>query len=283
MSPFHVVTSRRNCSHRSDDTFFFILPRTISFLAACQIFGIGIVSPIYFSLSILSTDPKTATKEVRYHFVRALPTACQLCYVVPSIMMFLPPFSTPLAAQNTIALWQASPILVAVVASVLAALIKRPKSHEPGLQTASITVEETSADPMALKYLHRLYKIVFTVALFMHITLICYIWDQPDLTLTSVFFDIPSPHSDWDLSDQDTAICTYMKFNLAFCVMSTVVYMLYIVWDMRLVDQISKQEAISATAGIFAGQLLIGPAATYIGIWRWRERIMSRVRAFQRG
>ncbi|ROV93606.1 hypothetical protein VMCG_08112 [Cytospora schulzeri] len=55
------------------------------------------------------------------------------------------------------------------------------------------------------------------------------------------------------------------------------IYLLYTAWDLRRLGYITNMEVAKAVAAVAVGQLLVGPGATYIGMWYWREGILTRL------
>ncbi|KAK2042816.1 FAD binding domain-containing protein [Colletotrichum somersetense] len=49
----------------------------------------------------------------------------------------------------------------------------------------------------------------------------------------------------------------------------------YSIWDIRRLGYISSLSALKAAVGVVLGQVLVGPGATWAGLWYWREEIFA--------
>lgn len=50
---------------------------------------------------------------------------------------------------------------------------------------------------------------------------------------------------------------------------------LYTVWDLRRRGYATTRAAGTAAAGLVLGQVLVGPGASYAGLWMWREGVLA--------
>lgn len=195
-------------------------------------------------------------------------------YVLPTVMMFVP-LGDISATQNMVAFWQPSPIYAAALTAIIAAFIRRARTNKT--KSKSKTVRKTAESVSGpLKSAYAFAFVQFALA---HVSLIGYIMSHPGLSLNHVFLDLPHPFGEWDLSDPTRAIFIFMKFDMLFYVLSVLVYLLYNIWDLMKLGCVSTQDATRATVATFAGQVLVGPGATYVGVWRWREEALTKLKS----
>ncbi|KAK2016029.1 FAD/NAD(P)-binding domain-containing protein [Colletotrichum eremochloae] len=50
---------------------------------------------------------------------------------------------------------------------------------------------------------------------------------------------------------------------------------LYAIWDMRRAGYIKTFSALKAAVGVALGQILVGPGATWAGLWYWRDEVFA--------
>ncbi|KAK1961078.1 FAD/NAD(P)-binding domain-containing protein [Colletotrichum sublineola] len=50
---------------------------------------------------------------------------------------------------------------------------------------------------------------------------------------------------------------------------------LYAIWDMRRAGYIKTFSALKAAVGVALGQVLVGPGATWAGLWYWRDEVFA--------
>lgn len=64
---------------------------------------------------------------------------------------------------------------------------------------------------------------------------------------------------------------------LALSAAAMATFGLYTAWDLRRRGYTTSREAKRAAAGFVVGQVLIGPGASYAGLWRWREGVLAQL------
>lgn len=56
---------------------------------------------------------------------------------------------------------------------------------------------------------------------------------------------------------------------------ATATFGLYTVWDLRRRGYTTSRQAKRVAVGYLAGNILVGPGASYAGLWMWRECVMA--------
>lgn len=228
------------------------------FVAACQAFGIAKVAPLYFVVTLLTSDnpiyQRTSGRIVDPAIAKAALPALIIGFIVPSTLMFIP--SSAGVWQIKIALWQLAPIIVGPLASSLASMIRgREGPQEP--------------DPHQLKmfgnrdlmWLLASYTVVFIATGAVHAWTLSRIISSPSLTLSGVFWH--------------NVLSTFFKWNLAIYATTLALWCQYSVLQMRQMGYITTSKAWSTAIMTMASTILFGPAATYAGIWFWKERTIA--------
>lgn len=127
--------------------------------------------------------------------------------------------------------------------------VKAPKGSE-ALSAYSIT---------DASLLRKTYAATFAVSALIHLGLIGRFVCGSGLNLSTVL------------------ITPSMLRDIIFHGLLLAVYLVYTAWDMRRLGYITTVESVKMIAAVTVGQLLVGPGATYIGMWYWREGILTRL------
>jgi hypothetical protein len=229
-------------------------------MAASQILGIAQVAPLYFILTLLTSDnpiyQRTSGRIVDSAIAKAAMPALGLGFIIPSVLMFVP-FS-PGVWPAKIAILRLAPIAVGPLAAFIAGRIRsREGPQEP--------------DPHQLKmfengdlpWLQASYAAVFLVTGVFHIWTMASILSSSRLSVMSVFWtNVVSDFFKWDLA-------IYAACLAIWCVQS--------VFDMRRMGYITSSTTWMAAMAVTASTVAVGPASTYSGLWFWRERTIARL------
>lgn len=176
--------------------------------------------------------------------------------------------------QKITALWQASPVFGAVLTTFLAAFFRRaslgPDSTK--FNQAKLAEKKTGNPLPALRIAYALTTVILASV---HHYLLFDIGSTAETSLYDVFFNLPHPFADWDLSDPYSAMAIFLKFDLIFYTLSIVVYLLYCIVDLKMLDCITTSQARQAAIVVLTGPLTVGPGATYVGFWWWREEMLA--------
>lgn len=233
-----------------------------SIFAIYQLLGIGKVAPIYFLLSIYTSSrsvyARTTGRPVPFNAAKALLPALCLGYVIPTVLMFLP-HEDSITQQNMIAFWQPSPLYVSLLAWVgskaLSAL--RPTKR------FDLEIFENKDLP----YLQCGYAFCFFATAITHICILLYGGLTPSVSFSQAFFNLPG----FDAID----ISAFWKYDMLLCFSSVMVWLLYSVFELRRSGYITTSTVFNAVGLTLASGVLVGPAATYAGVWAWRESVIA--------
>ncbi|KAF4545414.1 FAD binding domain containing protein [Lasiodiplodia theobromae] len=222
--------------------------------AAYQLRGIGLVAPIYYLVSVFTSSHRAyehlSGRPVPEAVAKAIVPAVVLGYAIPTALMFLP-YGSAAVVQNAIATWQPAPVLACALVWALAHLLG--SSHRGGGPLAMYSKRET-------EHLRSAYLTTFVVAAIVHAAVFVYLVVDPDMSFRqAVRFVLPPPHGRISSQDDfDSAMSNFWR-----------------IWSMRRRGYISTAQAGRAVAAVVCGQVLVGPGATYAGLWYWRENCLS--------
>ncbi|KAK0661274.1 FAD-dependent monooxygenase paxM [Lasiodiplodia hormozganensis] len=233
-----------------------------------QLFGLGIVLPLYVLVFFYSSEgiaywmpaerciPQSASKAI-------LPSLI-LGFLVPSVLMvLLGPESGYL--QEAIAFWQITPILVSPLSALLSKL-QGPESSKNG----EAPVEDYQG--LDLPHLRRLYDVLFFIAAAVHVAVLGFLGLSSGTTIIGAFVPM-NPGS--PVSSLAAGMKIFFQFDLLLVVFTIFVWVVLNIGEMKRVG-IIKSPLLKAIVGLLLGFLLVGPGATILAFWEWREDVMAR-------
>lgn len=214
---------------------------------------------------------------------RALLPAVGLGYVLPTVFMLLPLWSSPGIWLDFTTLWQVAPVLAGPLAAIFVSLAR--SCHAA---FGSGKGEEASADPdreiyrnRDLPHLLTAYSALGYAAAALHVSALVYALATPAVSLFRAFFDVPCwPWLDgaatWEvgMGDHD-AVAVLFKWDLLGFAAALLVWCLFNVFEMRRVGYVTTPAAWRAAAAVAASLVLVGPGAMYAGTWYWREKTIA--------
>ncbi|KAJ3952413.1 hypothetical protein N0V92_011160 [Colletotrichum tropicale] len=227
-----------------------------------QLLGIGKVAPFYFLLSVYTTSrsvyARTTGRPVPSHVAKVILPALCLGYAIPTALMFLP-HEDAVTQQNAIAFWQPFPVYVSLLAWAGSKVVYAMKPTK--------TLDWEALENKDLPYLQSGYAFCFFATAITHISTFLYAGLNASVSISESFFGLPP----WDAM----TIAGFWKYDMVLCFASIAVWLLYSVFEMRRFGYITTSAALKAVGLTLAGSVLVGPAATYAGVWAWRESVIA--------
>lgn len=278
-----------------------------------QVLGIFRMAPIYVIFAIFEGFDLSPGRFVRPAVAKSLIPALVLGYIVPTLLMLLPT-SNIHALQTICAIWQPCPAFVAVLISVFSSGIdwwdrlglQKKESNDKSIKDAKVGndskegIKETARaarerqrmqDPSLpievsleryknpdVPILQAAYSVLFWMQATAHISTFIYTYLHPDLTISQLFFGLQNPFTaDWGITDPVAAMMAFLQYDYAISTAALIVYELFSVWKLRQMGYVTTQRAALAVLGLAAGQLSVGPGATWAALWSWRENVLANV------
>ncbi|KAK2808447.1 hypothetical protein FQN50_004655 [Emmonsiellopsis sp. PD_5] len=236
-----------------------------SFWALYQVLGIATVGPLYYTAYIFASRHETywwpLSRQVPTSSAKALLPSLVLGYLIPTLLLFTP-YSNPRTGATMVLFWQFSPIYVNILLSIFSR-INATLSPNDDHKTP------TAANPLTdIPHLKRVYMFSVIVSTATHIFTVV----RP-ISLAAIFIPYtgPSQHVSFAEGIRSMWIVDFWVYFLA-----TLVWAVVAVWDMKRVGMAGTNLA-KAVAVIVLGAVVVGPAATTVGVWWWREGVMGRV------
>lgn len=284
-------------------------------LLVMQIQGIFRMAPLYVMVAIFEGFDLSPGRFVRPAVAKSLIPALILGYIIPTILMLLPT-SNVHALQTYCAIWQPSPAFVAILVSVFSRVIgwwdrlvaqnqkqnndnaiEDAREGEPSkggnnfhnsraarereqLEDPNLPIEESLErykNP-DVPILQAAYSVLFWLQAAAHISTLVYTYAHPDLTVSQLFLGLQDPFSkDWGLADPVAAMMAFLQYDMAVSAAALIAYELFSVWKLRQMGYVTTRCAALAALGVAAGQLTVGPGATWAALWSWRENVLANV------
>ncbi|KAI1758575.1 FAD binding domain protein [Hypoxylon sp. FL1150] len=241
------------------------------FLVAMQLQGVGQIAPLYYILSALFAGERNAGRWIPVHVAKALVPALTLGYILPTVMM-LTPRANARSWQDWTALWQFSPILFTTFTALFASVIKQWKKLTSSVKESPFDFYKDEDVPI----LKSVYYYAFALLAAAHASTLAYAYLHPDISFAELSGNLPNPFDpEWSLPTVTSQIAVFLKYDFAMCFVSVAVYGLYAIWTLRKMGYIKTSQAAVPLLACILGQVLVGPGATMVGLWSWRESVLA--------
>ncbi|GKT46810.1 citreoviridin biosynthesis protein D [Colletotrichum spaethianum] len=238
-----------------------------SLYAVYQLVGIGKVAPVYYLISLYTTDRKVYTRPtgrpIPSSVARVLPAALCFGYVVPTILMFTQ-YGDNMAQQNAIAFWQPSPVYVSILTWVFSGILRY-------VSPTTKSLDWEIFDQKDLGSLRIGYALCFFTTAVLHICVFVYAHLSPSVSFVKAFFDLPTVAS----MSLGHDISGFWKYDMLLCFGAVATWCLYSVYELRRLGYVTTRTAVGAAMATSLGNIVIGPGATYAALWAWREDIIA--------
>ena len=181
------------------------------------------------------------------------------------------PYSNPRLTELAILIWQPFPIYINFLL-VLFARIHRAFYPEPN---RTPDADKPFPDSSSL---NTIYTVSFLLGTLSHASFLHSILSSPhplqtltDLFVPLLFLTPPSPTPSFD-----RAMHSFWQYDFLVFFSATLLFCVVAMWDLKRVGR-TRVSLFKAMGAIVLGTLVVGPAATFVGVWAWREGVMARV------
>lgn len=265
---------------------------------ALQLQGIDRTAPIYFLEAVLplrDDKQRTSSRRIDPDVARAVLPATLLGHVVPSLLMSVLPMTFTEVSRSVYGLQSIvchaflySPYTVPVLTYGIVAFRKwaryRANLRAPaGQRRALHEVDEgyTVGGRLNTAVLKEDYSDLFSVQAAGHVLALASLAAQSWGMWEKLTEAVPGASVlsrakavlGWILRPMD-----FTRFELlSLYVAATTSLGLYTVWDLRRRGYTTSREAKKAAAGFVVGNALVGPGASYAGLWMWREGVLAQL------
>ncbi|KZL86200.1 fad binding domain-containing protein [Colletotrichum incanum] len=237
-----------------------------SIFTIAQLVGIGKVAPLYYLITLwTSSEPiyaRTTGRPIPSLVAKALLPALCIGYVLPTALMFIQ-YSDSIVQQRAIALWQASTLYVPILTWTFYNIAHYAVSTK--------SLEWELFENKDLPYLQAGYAFTFFTCAITHIPTLVYAYNSPTVSLYQTLFGRMT-FAPLDFGDD---VVRFWKWDMFLYLMAVVFWCFYSIKELRRLGYVSFQEFVIAGVTSLAAQIIVGPAATYAGLWYWREGVIA--------
>lgn len=216
--------------------------------------GLGLVTPIHTIIRGVQCVERPSGRSIEPSVGRALEVVLALSCVSLALPSLLPA-ATP-GRWYFEALTQLTPVLFPVLTGFIASFFKK--------QGPQIT-DETRFDRYKdadVRQLYGLYAGAVFIQALLHL-------------VTGFTTPLALLGSDLSLPGITSWLSTRLMDSFTAIPGSLFAQNLYAVWDLRRLGYVTTSTAVKTSFSFFASHVLIGPGATWLGLWGWRERVIS--------
>uniref|UniRef100_A0A8H7K802 Uncharacterized protein n=1 Tax=Bionectria ochroleuca TaxID=29856 RepID=A0A8H7K802_BIOOC len=251
---------------------FMSLPFVI--LAATQVWGICFTIPIYAIFHALQTHGYCTGRFIKPEVAKSLIPSLVLGYIAPTILMFT--LADGIARQALAAFWQVRPPLVPILTRLISSLVlwsNRCRSSEESNKEKEKDGEYERYSDADVQQLNIAYAFAFTVQALIHAIVCAFALTRPGLSLSSILFSVSTFVSSNGHTVEATAL--FIRHAMAISTYAVLLHCFYSIWILRARGYVVTREAIEAVLLVTLGQVLVGPGATWTGLWCWRESVFA--------
>ncbi|KAG9231680.1 putative monooxygenase [Amylocarpus encephaloides] len=246
------------------------------FLVAIQSEGIGRVAPIYAVLgTFLSYDLPTG-RFVRPEVVYSLLWALSLGYLLPMAFMIASILNGEIS-QTWPSVWQFAPLFVCILTYVLTS-VWRLWTRSGLSKEEKDYLELDRYKGLDVSVLQFIYSFAFAVQTTAYFAVLVYAYHQPSISITNGLFGLPNLISRGGsiiITDITSQISHLLSCEIGIATATWLISNLYSVWSLRRLGYIRTGDMFVPMLAVIAGQVLVGPSATWAGLWYWREGVLS--------
>ncbi|CAH0058840.1 unnamed protein product [Clonostachys solani] len=251
---------------------FISLPFVI--LAATQIWGIWFTIPVYAILHGLQCHWYCTGRFIKPEVAKSLVPSLILGYIVPTILMFT--LDDGIAPQALAAFWQVGPPLVPILTRLISSLIlwhiRSGCSEEAKTEKEKDDEYERYSDE-DVPYLNIAYAFTFAIQAIVHATVCAFVLTRPEFNFSSIFFSTSNLISNNGYTTEATTL--FLGHAMGISAFAVFLHCMYAIWILRARGYVVTREAVEAVMLVTLGQVLVGPGATWTGLWCWRESVFA--------
>lgn len=236
--------------------------------------GIGKIGPIYTLVSAFLANNSPTGRFIRPEVVNAVFWALSLGYMLPMALM-ISPTSARENRQILTKVARFSPFLVCILTYVFASAIQlwKPTRRIDKNKEESELDRYKGKDLSALKFL---YSYAFITQATVHLATFAFVHYEANTSVFNVVWGLSRSFQLRQNSDNPGSPPNFLLgLDMTLAAMAWFIGNLYSIWDLRRLGYIKTRDAIAPVLGVILGQALVGPGATWVGQWYWRETVLS--------
>ncbi|KAH7033741.1 FAD binding domain protein [Microdochium trichocladiopsis] len=230
------------------------------FAAATSFLGISRVVLLYAIAMTTSPLLNPAHRAIQPAAVKSILPALLLGYIIPSIVM-VSQLGDGVAVPTT--LWHFAPAMFSLGTAIIWKTTALLRNHREVASKVSDGNDDQNLDryrDLELPILNATYIAAFLALSSTHT------W-----ALVNASFSSSGPA----VFGINVLVNQFPIFDLTRALPAILLFELYTVYEMRRLGQITTITAIRAACLVLLAQILVGPGASWIGLWFWRENTIA--------
>lgn len=241
--------------------------------------GLGLATSLYFIFHMVLGNSTIIGRPVPSSAAKAATLALFIVYFVATALLVVPNFKEQ-SIRISFDFLQSVPVYTGVLTALFTAH-SRSNSIE-GLKHSQSTLKEGASDKSAVVgirnldvvYLNRLYILLYVSLGAIHLRTVIFAAVQLKGHFSGILqsSDLPFLRS---MPDASEGAYFQLIWDLIFTSASLFIFLLHTVWNLRGTGYISTLHAFKVAFMVLAGQIIVGPGATYAALWHWRENLLS--------
>lgn len=252
-----------------------------------QISGIEKIAPIYYLFAIAAGDASTTNSKVAPEVAEAVLPAILLAYALPGALMALVPLTATEVSRSTFTpqtlvtyAFFLAPVAVPLFTTAISQAVRWLRRDKDGLKTGKAddktkkalkSDDETSNHlSTGVPALRTAYAVTFAIQAAQHIYTLARAF-----LISSANRPLSFTASLGNLLTTPTIPGQLLLPSVALYAGATLGFGSYTVWDLRRRGYTTNLGAGRAALGVAVGQVLLGPGATFAGLWWWREGVLA--------
>jgi hypothetical protein len=244
------------------------------FFVLARIYGFSKVSPVYYLITLYtSNDPiyqRTTGRNIDPAVAKALLPGLLIGYVLPTSLG-----SSAFTGQSE---WHyglglfahLAPLLSSPLTTFIASLIR---GVSPRAEPDAFELRELDNDDVST--LRSTYSIVFWATTAVHVSTMFHIFTSPWTSFQRVFLDLQNPFKRPSCACVDEQLFYARRCDVVLHSAVLLIWCLYTAFEMRRLGYVRTLEAVLVGVLVLLGVVAVGPGAVYIGMWHWREKVIS--------
>jgi hypothetical protein len=259
ISPLLIYTIEGHRAGNEGTPSSLAFPYTIGLqvLGICR--GLPLLALLTASLPFDAPAGRFVSPEVGKSLVPALTFG----YIFPTLLM-LASSVTSSSLDEWTGLWQMVPLFLPVLTVAISSVLRWSQR-----KTSKSFLDRYSASDVPI--LQFAYGLVFAIQATAHMAVLSYSYVHLETSGASLL-GLPVPIE----SGITLQLFKYLlRSEVALTIAATTIYSLFAVWDLRRSGYTTTRDAFTASLCVTMGQVMVGPGATWAGLWSYREGVIS--------
>jgi hypothetical protein len=224
--------------------------------------GYGGSALSYALLSALHSAQITVDRTVPIEVAKSLVPALVSGFIIPAFLLVSP----ILGAYSWQSWISVLPLIFPILTTVCSTVLRMWQGRVSG-EDAQKHIEWYSTDDVP--YLKSAYFLIFVAQAVAHATLLTSNTLKIGL-VRSLLGSVMGPMN-------STSEVAHLDYELLWFTLGAVSHSLYSIWELRQLGYINTSWALKTASATFLGQFLVGPGASWVSVYYWRENILLKL------